>query len=259
MGHGSVADMAALKAHVRGLRDSDALASRLTYQGAMRLWDAWTFVSDSRYRHEILTRLTAGNRLHQLSNETSLDRYPAIFQACADHLGSASELKILSFGCSTGEEVFSLRQYMPRAELVGVDINRRNIRICRSRPEKDQRMSFHRSDGIAIPDPGPYQTIFCLAVLQRTANRDPETVDSSTVYPFARFDAQVDILDGLLDAGGLFVIHHADYRFEDASVALRYAPLRKNCGILSGRKYFETNNRRSKRQFFNPVIFVKNR
>jgi hypothetical protein len=207
----------------------------------------------------IITRLTAGDSLHQLSNETSPDRYPGIFQACTDHLGSASTIKVLSFGCSTGEEIFSLRHYLPRAALVGIDINRRNIRICRSRPGKDESMSFHHCDGLTFPDRGPYHAIFCLAVLQRTKNREPETVDSTEVYPFARFDAQVAILDGLLDAGGLFVIHHADYRFEDASVAHRYTPLRKDFGMLSGRKYFDTNNRRSERQFFNPVIFVKNR
>lgn len=94
-------------------------------------------------------------------------------------------------------------------------------------------------------------------MLQRTQNRDPETIDCSTVYPFTLFDAQVGILDGLLAPGGLFVIHNADYRFEDAGVAGRYVALRNNFGVLSERNYFGRHNRRGERQLFNPVIFVK--
>ena len=250
-------DLSSVKNWARSLQHCDALTPRLAYRASKGLWSVRTFIVNAKYRHEIVTKLTARNQLHQLSNETAPDRYPAIFRACANHFSAADAIKVLSFGCSTGEEVFSLRQYLPHAELVGVDINRRNIRTCRSRPEKDDRMSFYRSDGTDIPDPGLYDAIFCMAVLQRTQNRDPETADSSAVYPFARFDAQVETLDRLLVPGGLFAIHHSDYRFEDASVARRYLPLRKDFGVLSGRKYFDRNNRRVERQFFNPVIFVK--
>ncbi len=52
---------------------------------------------------------------HQLSNATEMDRYPEIFQACANHFGG-KKLKILSFGCSTGEECVSILKYMPNSE-----------------------------------------------------------------------------------------------------------------------------------------------
>ena len=55
------------------------------------------------------------------------DRYPWLFQFAARELADRPDLRILSFGCSRGEEVFSLRRYFPTASIKGIDARPRNI------------------------------------------------------------------------------------------------------------------------------------
>lgn len=47
-----------------------------------------------------------------------MDRYPA----CKNYFNGKQDLKILSYGCSTGEEVLTLRRYFPTAQIIGTDI-----------------------------------------------------------------------------------------------------------------------------------------
>ena len=61
------------------------------------------------------------------------DRYPQFFAHVAGRLAHNPAPRILSFGCSTEDEVFTLRRYFPRAELVGIDINPRAIAKCERR------------------------------------------------------------------------------------------------------------------------------
>jgi len=69
----------------------------------------WRFASDAPYRHmmRLLWRPPAG--VFQPFNDTQPDRYPVIFKFVQRQLGADSDVNILSFGCATGEEVFSLR------------------------------------------------------------------------------------------------------------------------------------------------------
>ena len=60
---------------------------------------------------------------HQIPNTTALNRYPEIF-ACAANAAPDTR-RILSFGCSTGEECVTLASYFPAAQIVGTDINPR--------------------------------------------------------------------------------------------------------------------------------------
>src|SRR5277367_5474893 len=72
------------------------------------------------------------------------DRYPWLFGFAATRIGSRPDLRILSFGCSRGEEVFSLRKYFPSAAVKGIDINPRNIARClaRARAENTANLTF---------------------------------------------------------------------------------------------------------------------
>ena len=71
--------------------------------------------------------------LYQPYGTTSNDRYPEIFQQVREQIGDGADRRILSFGCATGEEVFTLRRYFAQATIVGLDINPYNISVCRSR------------------------------------------------------------------------------------------------------------------------------
>ncbi|MEI4884199.1 class I SAM-dependent methyltransferase, partial [Klebsiella pneumoniae] len=76
------------------------------------------------------------------------------------------EVRILSFGCSTGEEVLTLRRYFPHASIVGAELNRRSLTIC-ERLNVDDRIQFTFSRHDLIARHGPFDAVFCMAVLQR--------------------------------------------------------------------------------------------
>ncbi|MDD4962533.1 MAG: methyltransferase domain-containing protein [Gallionella sp.] len=242
-----------LKNHVRSFKDANNPLFRALYWTLKKPFEIKKLLTDGSHRSVVMTKLTAGQHAHQLVNYTTPHRYPAVFRACAEYFAAAQPLTLLSFGCSTGEEVFSLRTYFPHAELVGVDINRRNIRVAQASRQKDARMIFCTE----LPAQGQYDAIFCMAVLQRTENRLPDTTDSGQIYPFHRFDTQVTLLDERLRLGGLFVIDNADYRFEDASVAAKYLPIEHPPRKQRDRPIFDRNNQRSLVPYDNPRVFKK--
>ena len=165
-------------------------------------------------RSVVWTRLRHRAALHQTATTTAADRYPELFATLAERLPPGA--RILSFGCSTGEELSSLRRLMPHARLTGVEINPRARRLAERRVAGDPLVEVVAS----LPD-GPFDAILALAVLQREPHRiaDQGIVDLSRTYPFARFDQALAALVDRLAAGGLLAIFHAHYRVEDSSVA----------------------------------------
>ena len=184
------------------------------------------FAFDPQYRWKFWVRLFKPSQVHQVAARTRMDRYPEIFGALRDHLGADADVTMLSFGCSTGEEVMTLRQYFPRARLVGAEINPRSLATARARG-LDDRIHFIHSEPRTIAAEGPYDVILCMAVLQR----DPQLVIRNNItslakaYPFRQFDSTIRELDGWLKPGGLLVVHHAHYLVTDTGVAAHYAPL----------------------------------
>jgi hypothetical protein len=189
-------------------------------------YKAGRFVGDGQYRSVALLTLFHRASVHQTSSDTQIDRYPKIFDACRTYFANRHDLKILSYGCSTGEEVLTLRKYFPTAFITGAEINRRSLATCR-RHEVDKRIAFVYSERSTIARRGPYDAIFCMAVFERTPRQIVERgiINLKRIYPFEKFERQLAELDEMLANGGLFVIRYAQYRFQDASLATKYVPL----------------------------------
>ena len=160
------------------------------------------------------TRLRHGAAVHQTATTTFEDRYPDLFEALAERL--PDNAAILSFGCSTGEELLSLRRWMPMARLTGVEINPRARRLAQARTADDPLI-----DVVGRLPAGPFDAVLALAVLQREPSRivADEVVDLGRVYPFARFEDTLTRLVARLRSGGLLAVRHAHYRVEDSAVA----------------------------------------
>ena len=133
-------------------------------------------------------------RAQTASNRTSLDRYPELFKAAASALPAAR--RVLSYGCSTGEECATLSNYFPHAEIVGADINRVNLAIAHRRFDWPQ-IQFVHPDDRRLTQLAPFDAIFCMSVL-RTPYRRRHKSRAIAAYPFARFEEQVAFLDGEL-------------------------------------------------------------
>lgn len=164
-------------------------------------------------------------RVHQTSPTTRLDRYPAVFAHVQQLCAANASPHILSFGCSTGEEAISLRTYFPGATIVGADVNRYSLRVAR-RQAAGTGAKFILSTELAVKDNGPYDIIFCMAVLERAPEqvRNHNIQDISALYPFSKFEEQLAALDRSLRPGGLMVVKFAQYLLEDTVLADRYEP-----------------------------------
>jgi len=176
-----------------------------TAEGRARLWTGII------HRHE----------LHQTSPDTAHERYPELFDQTAALIPGAE--CVLSFGCSTGEELISLRRRFPRARIVGAEINPRSRRLAKQLVAGDPRAEVV-APGVLD---GSFDVIFALSVLQREPHKIAEmgVQDLSSYYPFERFDEVVRMLVGKLRAGGLLCVFNTQYRIEDSSAVAQLEPV----------------------------------
>ncbi|HEX8414677.1 MAG TPA: methyltransferase domain-containing protein [Sphingomicrobium sp.] len=161
------------------------------------------------------TRLVHRGSLHQITEYTEPNRYPALFDLAARLRPDAK--RILSFGCSSGEELESIRRRFPDACIVGAEINPRSRAAARTRVANDPATQVVQS----IEGQAGFDVIFALAVLQFQPHRieDEGVQDLAPIYPFRRFEQQVTKLTAVLKAGGLLCVMHTHYRIEDCTVA----------------------------------------
>lgn len=173
--------------------------------------------------------------LFQPYGTTQEDRYPELFRLLRQTLEDVPQTRILSFGCSTGEEVFSLARYFLRAHIHGMDIDSRRIgeSLARWRREgRDPRLSFTCASGVSQEVAGSYDLVTAMAVF-RHGRLGSRPMDCSAWVCFADFERAVDDLARVLRPGGLLVIRHANFRFSDARVAENFDCVRLESAQVS--------------------------
>jgi SAM-dependent methyltransferase len=235
-----------LKVKVQSWKTSDSFIQRQGYRVILVGWRAFSpirLIFSPEYRSLMVLKYAKGKEVHQISNYTEHDRYPDLFLACQNLMGERESITILSFGCSTGEEVFTLRNYFPNATIIGVDINKHNIKKA-ARHNRDTNIHFSHHVKESLSKYGPFDIIFALAVFQRTENRDENIIESTHIYPFEKFNAKVLELDKYLKPNGLFVIDNSDYHFEDVDIACYYQAVKGVHNILATRNLYDKNNKK---------------
>jgi len=210
--------------------------------------------------YRMLRRPLAGE--YQTYSYTRPDRYPWLFEFAAARLGSRRPLSILSFGCSRGDEVFSLRGYFPSAALKGIDINPRNIARClaRVRAARSPNMTFAVAASTAGEPTSSYDAIFCLAVLVSGDLTTSGAQRCDPVLSFERFDELVADFARCLKPGGLLVLHTTNFRFCDTAAAVEFeVVLEADPAHLAPDVLFDRNNRLmpGERQRYRAVAFQK--
>ena len=183
--------------------------------------------------------------IHQKNNTTEYNRYPEIFKVCKSFF-IGKKPTILSFGCSTGEECWSLTHYFPYSKITGVDIDD-NILY------KAELKNHHKNITYTNKLTGKYDLIFAMSVLCKWEDTKDKH-DISSIYHFKQFEQQVKELDKHLNKGGLLVIYNANFRLKDTSIYSKYKPLKKiQSGFVTK---FDNNNQVIEDNDFE-TIFIK--
>jgi hypothetical protein len=148
------------------------------------------------------------------------------------------KLKILSFGCSTGEEVVTIRGIFRDAEIYGCEIEPVSLEAATA--TVGHLATIFKSDASAIADHGPFDLINCASVL---CLNPPTHINK--LFPSEEFDRLLAVLDGALRPGGLIALTNASYRFYESPLAPHYDPVRSDIVFSSGFVNVHTHDRRS--------------
>jgi len=146
------------------------------------------------------------------------DRYPWLFGFAAAALERRENCKLLSFGCSLGDEVLALRRYFPHAAITGIDFDRRNIARCRARIN-DPQVRFAVAADTKAEAAQSYEAIFCLAVLCHGYLTIAAAQRADPLLHFADFERVVGDFARCLKPGGLLLLHTTSFRFCDTAIA----------------------------------------
>lgn len=132
----------------------------------------------------------------QLSNQTKADRFPKVFTTVKKLYPEPKE--ILSFGCSSGEECFTLENYFPDANITGIELNSWVLNQAKN-ANKSEKIKFFKSLKDAEKK---YDIVFCMMVL------------FSMWEPVKKKDVEKTIseIDEAINTGGLLVAYTTEYR-----------------------------------------------
>jgi SAM-dependent methyltransferase len=222
---------------------------------------AWHFATDGTFRRDQIMRVRRPGNLFQYRSLTAVDRYPRIFAFVRDRLAEVPRPRLLSFGCATGEEVFSLRGYLPNAIIKGVDINAGNVARCRGKLKElgDPDLAFAVQDSAAREEPESYDAIFCLAVFQHQSLQNPEIQSCAGYLSFAAFETTLAGIARCLKPGGYLAIRHADFRFADTEVSAGFQPVLRSAPVGHPHPRFDRHHRRLPDECDTDVVFQKQR
>ncbi len=214
--------------------------------------------TDRVFRNATWLQWVRPTGLFQPFNDTVEDRYPKLFEFVQAQLGGDSAVHILSFGCSTGEEVFTLRRYFPRAAIKGIDINPVNVAAAGKRlaAAPDAGLSFVRAGSTAGEQDASYDAIFCLAVLRHGSLKRPGITRCDHLIRFEDFAAAVADFHRCLKPGGLLAIRFSNFRLRDAPVSTQFETLLR-LDYKAHLPLFGPDNRLLKDAKYPDVVFRK--
>lgn len=198
----------------RGLREALTIAKALVVGGERR--------------EAAVARIVRPDNLFQPYTTTGPDRYPEEFAVVRAELGTTTP-RILSFGCSSGDELLTLREYFPAARIKGIDANPLAVRKARKRVAGAGQIAVSQGADASGEPVAAYDVVLALAVFRHGAlSASPPRCDA--LIRFAEFERTITGLAATVKPGGLFVMRHANFRFTDCAVAADFELVRGGFG-----------------------------
>ena len=196
----------------------------------------------------------------QAYSHTLPDRYPWLFNFASANIRDSADTRILSFGCSYGEEVFTLRKHFPNSAIKGIDINPGNISRCEARVRTSDAagMTFAVAPNTQAEPSECYDAIFCLAVLCLGDLTVLSARRSDPYLYFKDFERMVTDFARCLKPGGILFLHTANFRFGDTAISQTFdTVLNADPVNLAPDVQFDSDNRLLAGQRYLPVAFRK--
>src|SRR5690554_2721799 len=162
----------------------------------------------------------------QRSTTTKYDRYPHLYKHSVKSIKKQTKpVIVLCFGCSTGEEPYTLitKYLSPDDFIYAIDTNQEAIKEAKQRNSHSQIK--YLTNIAEIPEHIGFDLITANSVLCR----HPESTQTDClkeIFPFSLFEEAVNKLDSHLKKNGIITIWNANYLFTDTKISEKYAPIK---------------------------------
>jgi trans-aconitate methyltransferase len=181
----------------------------------------------------------------QKANHTQYHRYPEGWQRLCKLIRRPMP-RVLSFGCSTGEECFTALSFFPDAIIIGCEADPVMLRMARLRHSHPQ-ISYVMPDQLeGMP---PVDAILCNSVLCNHPENSKAQVNERMT--FEAFDLALQTLDKMLLNGGVLMLYNPEYRIEDSSIAGNYVADKLTVPVIVA--MFDVNCQRIEAEKYHPV------
>lgn len=186
----------------------------------------------------VLEQVDNNNVQIQPSHGTAMNRYPEQYTFLRDFLATQEtdnqKKKILSFGCSTGEEPLTLAtQYFPETNvhIFGVDVADLAIQQATALALHQEAGKITILDGRKVSPAmyGPFDivtanSVFCIYGFRKVPFQNITYVMET--FPFESFQNMLQDIDSYLKIGGILVVFNSNYNFMDTALAqAKYQPI----------------------------------
>lgn len=154
---------------------------------------------------------------------TGRGRYREIIAFVAEELAPLERPKVLSWGCSTGEELLALHTAIPHAEILGVDINPRSLAQAKDLVGGMPQIALLLSGDPTDLSGQTFDAVLCLAVLRHARLEEERPESSRAILPFAKAEGFVTSLAALVRPGGLLALWNVHFRLADMAAGGNFA------------------------------------
>ncbi len=168
---------------------------------------------------------TKEKNIFQKASTTEYNRHPDIFDFLKLKYKKES-IKILSFGCSSGEECISLNKYLPNASILGVDINKKSLEKAK-KINNNKNIIYKYCEPKDICNLGEFDVVIAISVLCKHPEAEYLN-DLSKIYPFKRYEDMIHKLDSVVKKDGLLIIRSSNYIFSDTKISNNYQIIENN-------------------------------
>lgn len=157
----------------------------------------------------------------QTNNGTYYGRYWTEMAVLSRYFARQTDLRILSFGCATGEELLLLSRLFPGAQLYGADIDWASLLAARAL--LGDRAIVFDSARTDLGEVGPFDIIICNSVL---LSHSTDTPGGRKALPATAWLEALDQIDAALVPGGILQIVNSNFPFRLHPRSADYRPLR---------------------------------
>jgi SAM-dependent methyltransferase len=159
----------------------------------------------------------------QVSTVSTPGRHRDLIADVACALADIPEPVVLSFGCSSGFELLDLRAALPKARILGCDVDVGVLDVARATCDP-LGIAIFSSTPKSVAAFGPFDAVCAFNVFLRYPDISGQD-EIAHIYRFEEFDRQIGEVCRAIRPGGILALYNACYAFSETTQASQFEAL----------------------------------